>query len=919
MGEAYANKVESEDARLFEDALRRFEEGDHIGAIIQLKNNLKNNPANLPARILIGRAYLAVGDALAAEKELRRARLEGGDDELIAVPLASALLLMRRNKEILDSISVEGRGRDVEFGLSVIRGQAFLGLLKMPQAEESFNKALELRPESASALVGLARVSLARAEVYAARDFSKRSLESEPENFYAWYINGQVAQRLGDMEGAIKSYDKSIEFGPDHLPTRIARAMGLIQLGRHEDAVEDYKVLQKRLPNSPYTAYVDAYVKLRDRDTIGYEHGLQRANTLLRGLDREELLRDPRLLLLAGLINFALGNYNDAYNYLREHITRNKFHSGSRSVLSRLMLRRGEIRNALTMIQTAVDLSPENPDMLQLLGAIQMRNGFHEEAASSFNKAIDLRPESSSIRADLARSHLQSGNTEKAVVVLRDLLDRDPKDIKPGIMLALIMLKQGDYAETIRISKIVTSRAPNSPAGFNLMASAQWAQGDEKSARENLNRAIAIDPEYISAHRNLAKIDMKTGAVEAAKKRYQAMLKMPGAGVKPLVDLARIAAREGQLREAISLMSKAREQDQDNIEIELDLVALLGRSGDGDAALRNVRKLRDRFPDNPAVAEKLGHTELAFGKIEDAAKAYRRVSEAIVGNAEQLLRVARHQIRANDLPGAHYSLKRALVADGSNLGVLEEIVALESRLELYEDALLRSEQIIRQFPDQAVGNRLLGDVLTKLRRFSEAAVAYDAAIRKKRSGRLLVRRYLAQKASGTALPSLTALEEWTKKNPNDYLTRRTLAAAYLAAEKTEAAIGLYEELAAVFKNDPIVLNNLAGLYFKKGDSRALEAAEAAFRLAPKQAQTLDTLGWILVQKGETGRGLELLRDAFSRASRRPLVRYHLAVALSKQGRKTEAREHLEVILSTDGVAQEISEKSKQLLIQLKGG
>ncbi len=671
VGSAYAKTVESEDASLYEDALRRFDTEDHTGAIIQLKSLLQRNPANLPARILIGRAFLAVGDALAAEKELRRARAEGGDDELIVVPLASALLIMRRNKEILKTLKVDGRSPDVEFGLQIIRGQAYLGLLRYVKAVDSFKRALELRPEAAMALVGLARVRLARAEVYAARDYAKRALASEPENFYSWFTNGQVAKRLGNLSGAVASYDKSVALGPDYVATRIARAMTLIQLGRHDETAEDLAFLTEHFPNSPYTAYIDAYNKLRNKDAAGYQHALQRANTLLRGLDRAELLGDPKLLLLAGFVNFALRNYNDSFNYLREHISLNKYHPGSRALLSRLMMRRGEIRDALTMAQTAVDLSPENAELLQLLGAIQMRNGRYEEASASFNKAIELKPDSPSVRADLARSHVQAGNTDDAIIVLRDAFERDPKAVKPGIMLALILLKQGKYDETRQLAEALTKRAPRNPAGFNLLASVQWAKGDEKSARKNLRQAIALNPSYLSAHRNLAKIDLKTGAVDAAKKRFRQMLEMPGVSVAPLIDLAEIATREGNLREAVSLMSKASEMAPDNVSIELDLIALLGRSGDGDAALRNARKLRDRFPDNATVLEKLGHMEQHFGEPEDAATVFRRVAEMYSENADQLLRIARYQVRAKDTSGAHHTLKRALTANAEHLGALE--------------------------------------------------------------------------------------------------------------------------------------------------------------------------------------------------------------------------------------------------------
>ena len=173
---------------LYEEALKRFQDKDYRGAIIQLKNVLQANPENLPARILIGRAHLALGDALPAEKELRRAKVEGGDEELLAVPLASALLLMKRYEDILFTLPVENRSPDVEYGLQITHGQAYLALLQNDKAENAFQRAGRLKPGTAMPYVGLARVNLARSEFYDARKMASQAVAAEPENFYVWTL-----------------------------------------------------------------------------------------------------------------------------------------------------------------------------------------------------------------------------------------------------------------------------------------------------------------------------------------------------------------------------------------------------------------------------------------------------------------------------------------------------------------------------------------------------------------------------------------------------------------------------------------------------------------------------------------------------------------------------------------------------------
>ncbi len=77
----------------YEDALERFNDGDYTGAIVQLKNSLQGNSTDAQSRLLLGRAYLAVGAGAAAEKEILKARGDGAHPSSVMLPLAKAYML----------------------------------------------------------------------------------------------------------------------------------------------------------------------------------------------------------------------------------------------------------------------------------------------------------------------------------------------------------------------------------------------------------------------------------------------------------------------------------------------------------------------------------------------------------------------------------------------------------------------------------------------------------------------------------------------------------------------------------------------------------------------------------------------------------------------------------------------------------
>ena len=77
----------------------------------------------------------------------------------------------------------------------------------------------------------------------------------------------------------------------------------------------------------------------------------------------------------------------------------------------------------------------------------------------------------------------------------------------------------------------------------------------------------------------------------------------------------------------------------------------------------------------------------------------------------------------------------------------------------------------------------------------------------------------------------------------------------------------------------------------------MEFARRAFEAAPEHAEIIDTYGWVLVGRGKSEQGLELLRKAVDRAPRNGDIRYHYAAALSAKGERGAAMEELQALLA----------------------
>jgi Flp pilus assembly protein TadD len=124
-----------------------------------------------------------------------------------------------------------------------------------------------------------------------------------------------------------------------------------------------------------------------------------------------------------------------------------------------------------------------------------------------------------------------------------------------------------------------------------------------------------------------------------------------------------------------------------------------------------------------------------------------------------------------------------------------------------------------------------------------------------------------------------------------------LAESHLAAGEFKPAASILEGLVKRYPNNGAALNNLAWAYSEQKDPRALATAEQAYKAAGTNPAVMDTLGWMLVEQGNSARGLPLLQKAVAGAPNAPEIRYHLAVGLHKSGDKNGARKELETLLA----------------------
>jgi putative PEP-CTERM system TPR-repeat lipoprotein len=295
----------------------------------------------------------------------------------------------------------------------------------------------------------------------------------------------------------------------------------------------------------------------------------------------------------------------------------------------------------------------------------------------------------------------------------------------------------------------------------------------------------------------------------------------------------------------------------------------------------------------------------------------RRSSELDPTSPSILLAMARVDLAEGRIAAARQTLRRAADIAPDWLPALQTLVALETREGNLQEALDVARKLRQRDREGAASHLLEGDAYLGSRRPADAAAAYRIAFLRAPSAFLAVRTAQAKSLAGMA-DSTAELEDWLRRNPNDALSRRTLAEYLHNAGRTREAIAELERVIEARPEDPVALNNLAWFYHGSGDARAPVLAGKAFELAPDNGAVADTYGWILVGTGNVERGIEILRKATELSPGNGQVRYHLAFALTEAGRRDEALIMLRALLDS-GADFPSRAEAKQLLASLLAG
>lgn len=729
----------------------------------------------------------------------------------------------------------------------------------------------------------------------------RNALQIEPRNIEAFYFNGKVAERRGDIRGAIEFYQAAVDVRPDDTRARARLAKVFVLGGATQRALE---VISPGLLNHP-----------DDPDLLA-----------ARAAARHELKDD-------------LEAREDAERALRA----DSANEDAIAVLAALALRAGDTARAVSLVTGAVNKVPDSIDLHNILASILLSVHQPREAEEQMRKVIALEPNEIAPRMQLANHFLQAHELDQAQRVLeetvrdlpgkdaaklalvefitlqrsrtqgekalKDFLAREPGNEDLRLALGTLLQRAGAIQEAVATFREVIHRDGIGPKGLSArdrIAAIDISQGHDEEARKLLNEVLAEsayddDALIMRANIELAHNDPTNAIVD-----LRAVLRDQPTSVVLQRMLARAYLSKDEPALAEEALRAAIAASPEDVSARIEFAQLLMQTGRSLQAVTLLEEAVRGAPKDPQAREALVRAYIANHELPAARKAAAELTALRPDSAQGYYLAGLIAHDENHVDDSEKDLERALELQPGSLDILTSLTRFDLEWGRGGVAIARLQRSLDRDPNNVELLDLLGGT------------------------------YLGTKDLANATATLTTA---TKLDPGSWVAYRGLGQVRLTAGDVDGAIESYRTAFRLASTQPRVVTELGSLYerqgrideaiacydtlYRGGDPSAQQLAAnnlamllVSYRTDPvslnrardlaadfassENASLLDTAGWVHFKRREYGDAVNALERAADRSPDSKVIRYHLGMAQLRLGEREHARRNLEAALSGSG-------------------
>lgn len=849
------------------DQARFFQrQGELKASTIEARSAIQLQPERIAPYFVIIDNLLTAGDAVNAERQLDQllekigaGTLSQAEQNQAALIRAESRILQGKTPEAIAALdSLTSPSRDQELEADNLRGRAWLASGNLENAEQAYQNALERHSNNAVAAVGLSRVAAAREEFDAATEQLAQAEQLDGEHEEVWLWKAQLAHIQGQWPQAEQAYIRALESIGQYdvmtyrkYQTISALVTVLRQQGKSAEAFVYEEILAKSAPGTIKSNLEAA--------TAAYNEG--DLDTAARYL-QEVLAQAPghqQSALMLGVIRFRQGRAEEAEQLLQP-LSEMDDADGVRKLLAATRISMQDPQGAKSILDN-VDNKDSDPQTLALVGIAALASGDDQSGRQLLEKALELAPDNHKLR----------------------------------LRYAAYLMQVKDYDQALSQAGKIPDDAPEAVQGQLLTSQVQAFSGNTDAARQTLDAWLKKNPNSVPVLIARGNLASNLGNTVQAQQFYNTAREQAPKDPTPLVALGNLARNNSDTTKALTFYKEAIALNPDHTGAIQAAARLMGRE-DLTALMKEMREQHPQangprlvllesalINNDSAQADELT-AQLMEREQEDEPSATEPMVAAVYES------IATQMAQRSKLDRALEILNRGRILFPKDESIALKLAAIEFQQGNTAEARNAIQDAKQHHPDSPAPYQVEASYYENTGEHQQAAELYELALGKRSSAELEVAHARALTKAGRAQQAIEGLQDAANRFPNNQPILLSLAMNHQQNAQPEEAIKRYQQLIELSPDNPLVLNNLAWLYYETDNDQASDLARKAYELAPDNAAIADTYGWILFESGKHTESLDVLKKAHELAPESQEIAMHLVEAYRAAGLADEARQ-----------------------------
>ncbi len=443
-----------------------------------------------------------------------------------------------------------------------------------------------------------------------------------PKDASPYILEASVMRQKGQTDKALSLAEKAVGLQDTPLNKTIVAQL-LMEKGEKQKAEKILTEVIAKDNKSVTSRVLLAQLYLQENKP---QKALETLDTLLKNIPGR-----PDIVVPAAQAYLMKGDVVKARELVSKALTTYKDNAMLHATMAKIFYAEGKFEETLSEVDLLTKNSFYSPDILYI-GTLSALRANQKEKAASYSDALQkAAPDSwQALHAQISIA-VSKSDKQGAYRLAEKAVNLYPEKGQALILFAGIAPSVISKEETIKKIRSICEKSNTSVCRL-ILARVLEATGDKNGALAQMNEAIKLEDDNTSLYHALAQFYTRNNMMKQAIGEYESIVNKKPDDLRAALMLALLNQGQGNIADAKKVYTYILEREPKNALAANNLAWILAESGkesELNEAMRLAQIAKDKYPDDPRIADTLGYVFLKKGLFDNALSQFRLAQEKL--------------------------------------------------------------------------------------------------------------------------------------------------------------------------------------------------------------------------------------------------------------------------------------------------